>query len=76
MNRIRHTMILLYPIPFTPKLAEIGNEEIKKVSHKTHNASLAPVRIYTYFDFPSVTRQTRRKLLRSEKMFAMLSIRM
>ena len=40
------------------------------------NISFAPVRIYTYFDFPSVTRHTRRKLLKSKKIFAMLSMRM
>ena len=43
--------MLLYPIPFTPRLAEILSVETKNVSKIMHKASFTPVGMYTYFDF-------------------------
>ena len=73
-NRRKFTTMLLYPIPFTPRFAEILSVETKNVSKIMHRTSFAPVKIYTYLDLPSVIRHTSRKLAISVKMFAMLSI--
>ena len=36
-------MMLVTPIPLTPRLAETDNEEIKNISKTTHKTSFIPV---------------------------------
>ena len=39
------TMLLVAPIPLTPRLAETNNEETKNISNTTHKTSFIPVNI-------------------------------
>ena len=59
-------MILEYPIPFTPRFADTGNVETRKVSDTRHSTSLAPVSAYRYLLLLTVTSATSANCVRIE----------
>ena len=62
MKRMALTMILDIPIPLTPKFAENGNVDIRKVPKIRQRTNFTPVKTYTYLSFPNITKPTRANL--------------
>ena len=75
-SRKAFTIMLEYPIPFTPRFADMGKEDTRKVSDTRQSTSLAPVSAYKYLLLFTVTRATRANCVSMENTFAMLSILM